>query len=143
MGQAVIPVYFKNDTPVIGLQVPLTWIGPVSLDSVSFFGSRINYVVNKNVTIDNPNNKVLVTASVGMQQPIPEGRGMLVKFYFSTSDTGLLLYRQGQFHLECEQDPNDPGAPDSVSFYPDLVRAGAFRLDHLPGDGIRGLHKDS
>jgi len=148
MGQAVIPVYFRNDTPVIGLQVPLTWMGPVSLDSVSFFGSRINYVVNKNVTIDNPNNKVLVTASVGMQQPIPEGRGMLVKFYFSTSDTGLLLidtvanspdpeehllfwredsvtytpqYRQGQFHLECEQDPNDPGAPDSVSFYPEFA----------------------
>jgi hypothetical protein len=145
MGQAVIPVYFRNDTPVIGLQVPLTWMGPAYLDSVSFFGSRINYVANKNVIIDNPNNKVLVTASVGMQQPVPEGRGMLVKFYFSTSDTGLFLidtvanspdpeehlnfwredsvtytpqYRQGQFHLECEQDPNDPGAPDSVSFYP-------------------------
>jgi hypothetical protein len=144
-GQVVIPLYFRNDTPFIGLQVPLRWSGPVVMDSASFFGSRIAYLVNKNVTIDNPNHKVLITASTGLQQSIPEGRGMLVKFYFTTSDTGLLLvdtvsgsplpqehllftredlvtytpqYRQGQFHLVCEHDPNDPGSPDSVSFYP-------------------------
>lgn len=156
-GQAVIPLYFRNDTQIIGLQVPLTWTGPVNLDSASFFGSRINYVANKNVVIDNPNRKVLVTASVGMQQPVPEGRGMLVKFYFSTSDTGDLSidtvanspdpeehllfwredsvtytpqYRMGQFHLVCEQDPNDLGAPDSVSFYPQYAY---FPLPSGPG----------
>ena len=91
------------------------------------------------------NKKVLVTAQVGTQLSIPEGRGMLVKFYFSTSDTGNLIidtvtgsplpeehllftredsvtytpqYRRGDFHLVCEHDPYDPGAPDSVSFYP-------------------------
>ncbi|MGB3092528.1 MAG: hypothetical protein WBC42_04895, partial [Candidatus Zixiibacteriota bacterium] len=90
-GQVVIPLYFRNDTPFIGLQVPLAWTGPAEMDSVSFFGSRIAYVVDKNVTIDNPNQKVLLTASVGIQQPIPDGRGMLVKFYFSTSDTGYLF----------------------------------------------------
>jgi hypothetical protein len=74
-GQAVIPLYFRNDTQIIGLQVPLSWSGPVNLDSASFFGSRINYVANKNVVIDNPNHKVLVTASVGMQQPVPRLRG--------------------------------------------------------------------
>lgn len=148
VGQAVIPLYFRNDTYIIGLQVPLTWIGPADLDSVSFFGSRINYLVDKQVTIDNPNKKVLVTAQVGIQQPIPDGRGMLVKFYFSTSDTGDLIidtvaysslpeehllftredsvtytpqYLIGQFHLVCEQDPNDPGIPDSVSFYPEYA----------------------
>ena len=147
-GQVVIPLYFRNDTPVIGLQVPLAWTGPADMDSVNFFGSRIAYVVDKQVTIDNMNQKVLVTASVGVQQPIPDGRGMLVKFYFSTSDTGYLFidtvansplpeehllfwredsvtytpqYRQGQFHLVCEQDPNDPDAPDSVSFYPEYA----------------------
>ena len=145
VGLVVIPLYFRNDTYIIGLQVPLTWSGPAELDSVSFFGSRINYVFDKQITIDNPNKKVLVTASVGEQQPIPDGRGMLVKFYFSTSDTGDLIidtvadsplpeehllftredsvtytpqYRRGEFHLVCEQDPNDPGIPDSVSFYP-------------------------
>jgi len=144
-GQAVIPLYFRNDTYVIGLQVPLTWTGPADLDSASFFGSRINYVWDKDVTIDNMNKKVLITAQVGLQQPIPDGRGMVVKFYFSTSDTGDLIidtvagsplpeehllftredsvtytpqYRRGDFHLVCEQDPNDPGIPDSVSFYP-------------------------
>jgi hypothetical protein len=142
-GQLVIPLYFRNDTPFIGLQVPLSWTGPVVMDSASFFGSRIAYLVNKNITIDNPNHKVLITAASGLQQSIPEGRGMLVKFYFTTSDTGLLLvdtvagsplpqehllftredlvtytpqYRQGQFHLTCEHDPNDPGIPDTVSF---------------------------
>jgi hypothetical protein len=157
MGQAVIPLYFRNDASIISLQVPLSWTGPASLDSTSFFGSRINYVVNKNVIIDNPNKKVLVTASVGVQQPIPEGRGMLVKFYFSTSDTGDLIidtvanspapeehllfwredsvtytpqYRMGQFHLVCEQDPNDPGMPDSVSFYPQYAY---FPLPSGPG----------
>jgi hypothetical protein len=148
VGQVVLPVYFRNDTYVIGLQVPLSWTGPAVLDSASFFGSRINYVADKQVNIDNLNKKVLVTAQVGFQQPIPDGRGMLVKFYFSTSDTGDLIldtvynsplpedhllfwredsvtyapqYRRGEFHLVCQQDPNDPGAPDSVSFTPPLT----------------------
>jgi hypothetical protein len=142
-GQAVLPLYFRNDTPILGVQVPLSWTGPAVLDSASFFGSRISYVVNKQVNIDNLNQKVLVTAQVGFQQSIPDGRGMLVKFYFSTTDTGDLIidttanspqpqehllftredevtytpqYRRGEFHLTCEHDPNDPGLPDSVSF---------------------------
>jgi len=142
-GQAVVPLYFRNDTPILGVQVPLVWNGPAELDSVSFFGSRLNYLYNKQVTIDNPNRKVLITSSVGIQQPIAEGRGMLAKFYFSTSDTGLLLidtlansplpgehllftredlvtytplYQQGQFHLACGQDPNDPNVADTVFF---------------------------
>jgi len=66
---------------------------------------------------------------------------MLVKFYFSTTDTGDIIidtvanvpsehlffmredsvtytpqYRRGDFHLVCQQDPNDPGVPDSASF---------------------------
>ena len=142
-GQAVLPLYFRNDTPILGLQVPLSWTGPAVLDSASFFGSRITYVVNKQVNIDNLNKKVLVTVQVGFQQSIPDGRGMLVKFYFSTTDTGDLIidttanspqpqehllftredsvtytpqYRRGEFHLTCEHDPDDPGVPDSVSF---------------------------
>ncbi|MCK4224813.1 MAG: hypothetical protein KAX39_06510, partial [candidate division Zixibacteria bacterium] len=47
VGLVVIPLYFRNDTYIIGLQVPLTWSGPAELDSVSFFGSRINYVFDK------------------------------------------------------------------------------------------------
>jgi hypothetical protein len=156
-GQAVVPVYFRNDTPIIAVQVPLVWTGPAQLDSVSFFGSRLNYVYNKHVTIDNPNRKVLVTSSVGGQQPIAEGRGMLAKFYFSTSDTGLLLidtlansplpgehlqftredlvtyapqYQQGQFHLVCGQDPNDPNVADTVSF---CTRFAYYPLPSGPG----------
>ena len=148
VGKVAIPVYFRNDDYVIALQVPLTWTGPAAIDSTSFFGSRIKYVVNKNVTIDNPNKKVLVTADVGIQPSIPDGRGMLVKFYFSTTDIGTLTidttansplpeehllfaredsvtyvpqFLKGEFHLVCEQDPNDPGAPDSVSFYPNYT----------------------
>jgi hypothetical protein len=148
VGKAAIPVYFRNDTYVIALQVPLTWTGPATIDSASFFGSRISYVGDKNVTIDNPNKKVLVTADVGLQLPIPDGRGMLVKFYFSTTDVGTLTidtttnsplpeehllfsredsvtyvprFLRGEFPLVSEQDPNDLGGPDSVSFYPDLA----------------------
>jgi hypothetical protein len=171
-GQVVLPVYFRNDTYVIGLQVPLTWSGPAVLDSASFFGSRIKYVVNKQVNIDNLNQKVLVTAQVGFQQPIPDGRGMLVKFYFSTSDTGNLIldtvynsplpedhllfwredsvtyapqYRRGEFHLVCQQDPNDPGVPDSVSFTPPLTyhpfHAGLYAYYPLPsGPGLFYAH---
>jgi hypothetical protein len=171
-GQVVLPVYFRNDTYVIGLQVPLTWSGPAVLDSASFFGSRINYVVNKQVTIDNLSKKVLVSAQVGMQQPIPDGRGMLVKFYFSTSDTGNLIldtvynsplpedhllfwredsvtyapqYRRGEFHLVCQQDPNDPGVPDSVSFTPPLTYSplptGFYAYYPLPsGPGLFYAH---
>jgi hypothetical protein len=148
VGRIAIPVYFRNDFYIISLQVPLTWTGPAALDSFSFFGSRINYVVNKNVTIDNNNKKVLVTADVGMQQSIPDGRGMLVKFYFSTDNIGTLIvdttansplpqehllfaredsvtytpqFLKGEFLLLSHQDPNDPGAADSVSFYPDYA----------------------
>jgi hypothetical protein len=148
VGKVIIPVYFRNDDYVIALQVPLAWTGPATIDSASFFGSRINYVVNKNITIDNSNKKVLITADVGIQPSIPDGRGMLVKFYFSTTDTGTLLidttansplpeehllfaredsvtyvpqFLKGEFHLVSEQDPNDPGAPDSVSFYPNYT----------------------
>jgi hypothetical protein len=145
VGKIAIPVYFRNDSSFIALQVPLTWTGPATIDSFSFFGSRIDYLFNKNVTIDSTNKKVLVTANVGAQQSIPEGRGMLVKFYFSTTDTGTLTidtvansplpqehllftkggsitytpqFLKGEFRLGSEQDPNDPTLPDSVSFYP-------------------------
>jgi len=148
VGKIAIPVYFRNDNSFIALQVPLTWTGPATIDSFSFFGSRISYVFDKNVTIDNPNKKVLVTADVGVQQSIPEGRGMLVKFYFSTTDIGTLTidtiansplpqehllftredfvtytpqFLKGEFLLESEQDPNDPALPDSVSFYPNYA----------------------
>ena len=162
-GQAILPIYFRNDAPIIGLQVPLTWTGPAVLDSFAFFGSRINYVVNKQVNIDNLNKKVLVTAQVGLQQSIPDGRGMLVKFFFSTTDTGDLIidtiakspdpqehllftredsitytpqYHRGEFHLVCQQDPNDPGIPDSVSYLPALtyypVPSGPYAYYPLP-----------
>jgi hypothetical protein len=148
VGKVAVPVYLRNDDFVIALQVPLTWTGPATIDSASFFGSRINYVITKNADIDNANKKVLVTADVKTQPSIPDGRGMLVKFYFSTTDVGtltidttansplpeehLLLTREdsvtytpqflsGEFHLVSEQDPNDPGVPDSVSFYPDYA----------------------
>jgi hypothetical protein len=91
VGKVAIPVYFRNDDYVIALQVPLTWTGPAAIDSTSFFGSRINYVIDKNVSIDNGQKKVLVTADVGIQPPIPDGRGMLVKLYFSTTDVGTLI----------------------------------------------------
>jgi hypothetical protein len=171
-GQVILPVYFRNDTYIIGLQVPLSWAGPAVLDSASFFGSRISYVVNKQVSIDNLNQKVLVTAQVGVQQPIPDGRGMLVKFYFSTSDTGDLIidtvynspspqehllfwredsvtyapqYRRGEFHLACQQDPNDPGVPDSISFSPALtyypIPSGPYAYYPLPsGPGLFYAH---
>jgi len=148
VGKVAIPVYFRNDNFIIALQVPLAWTGPATIDSFSFFGSRISYVYNKNVTIDNSNKKVLVTADVGMQQSIPDGKGMLVKFFFSTTDTGTLIidttnnfpppwehilftredsitytpqFLKGEFRLASEQDPNDPALPDSVSFYPNYA----------------------
>jgi hypothetical protein len=148
VGKIAIPIYFRNDSSFIALQVPLTWTGPATIDSFSFFGSRISYVFNKNVTIDNLNKKVLVTADVEAQQSIPEGRGMLVKFYFSTTDTGTLIidttanspfpeehllfsaselvtytpqFLKGEFRLVFEQDPHDPALPDSVSFYPNYA----------------------
>jgi hypothetical protein len=148
VGKIAIPLYFRNDNYIIALQVPLTWTGPATIDSASFFGSRINYVIDKDVIIDNPNKKVLITADVGAQPPIFDGRGMLVKFYFSTTDVGTLIvdttansplpeehllftredsvtyvpqFLKGEFYLVSEQDPNDPGIPDSVSFYPDYA----------------------
>ncbi len=171
-GQAILPLYFRNDAPVIGMQIPLSWTGPAVMDSFTFYGSRITYVVNKHVSIDNMNKKVLVTAQVGFQQSIPDGRGMLVKFYFSTTDTGDLIidttansplpqehllftredsitytpqYHRGEFHLVCQQDPNDPGVPDSVSFsqaltyYP--IPTGPYAYYPLPsGPGIVYAH---
>lgn len=81
--KAVMNVYFYNDEELQGMSIPMHYSSPdVSIDSVSFVGSRVNYLANKPVNIDNANQQWLVGVIVFMESYIPAGRGLLCKVYF-------------------------------------------------------------
>jgi len=81
--QAVLDITFFNDEELGGLQVPLTWSIPdITLDSVSFVGSRVDYVGTLLSNIDNPNQKVLTIVILLFEDPIPAGDGLYARFYF-------------------------------------------------------------
>ena len=52
--KAVVDVNFYSDEELAALTIPLLWSSPdVTLDSVSFVGSRISYISTKPVSIYN------------------------------------------------------------------------------------------
>lgn len=81
--QAALDVTFFNDEELSSLQVPLAWSSSdITLDSVSFAGSRVDYINTSIINIDNPNQRVLTIVIVLFEDPIPAGDGLYAKFYF-------------------------------------------------------------
>ncbi len=79
----VVNVSVYNDELLGGLTVPLVWSSSdITLDSVSFVGTRVEYVNNKPKTIYNATQKVVFGAVVFFEDYIPTGDGIVGKLYF-------------------------------------------------------------
>jgi hypothetical protein len=77
-----VPVLITNSCPLTGLGLSLNWTGGMVLDSVSFEGSVLSYVENKNVAINNDLHDVTITMAVGSQALIPIGSQQLMGTLF-------------------------------------------------------------
>jgi hypothetical protein len=84
----VVSVYFRNDEPLAGIEVTLkldTDPSLIVLDSVSFVGSRVDYVGVKNVT-NHPIDTAFTISVLPLSEPlVPIGNGLFCKLYFSFS----------------------------------------------------------
>lgn len=80
----VVNVSVYNDELLAGITVPLIWSSAdISLDSVSFVGTRVSYLGNTPVTIYNSNRKVVFGAIVFFEAYIAAGDGVVAKLYFN------------------------------------------------------------
>jgi len=81
--KAVMDVYMYNDEELAALTMPIKWSSSaVTLDSVSWVGSRLSYIATKPVTINNTNRTVNIGVVVLFETYIPAGQGLAFKLYF-------------------------------------------------------------
>lgn len=81
--KAVVDVNFYSDEELAALTIPLLWSSPdVTLDSVSFVGSRISYISTKPVSIYNNIQTTVFGAIVFLEVNIAPGTGLMAKLYF-------------------------------------------------------------
>lgn len=88
-GTAVLPVIVFNDEAVWGLDIPLTWEGPLYCDSGRFVGERTQYFGPSNVVPENESNLVYAYARAA-DALIQPGEGELIYLYFTVLDTGFV-----------------------------------------------------
>jgi hypothetical protein len=82
----IVPVYFKNNELLSGVQMPFQWnSNQVTLDSITFDGTRVGYVDTKPVAIDNANHRAQFGVFTIFTPFINPGRGLLAKLHFSVS----------------------------------------------------------
>ena len=88
--QVIVPVTFANSVYLSGISLPLIFDdmlakidNGITCDSVSFIGSRVDYIGAKPVTIDNINKTVLAGVIVISEPLIPAGNGLMANLYFS------------------------------------------------------------
>lgn len=81
-GAVVVPINFVNDEALGGIEITLTWNSlEITLDSVSFLGSRIDYTGLKGADIS---SNTVVIHSIPLGQPdIPIGSGLFGRMFFS------------------------------------------------------------
>lgn len=81
--KAVIEVNFFNDTELAALTIPIHWDSPdITLDSVSYVGSRLEYLGTKPVTIYPDDQVVVFGGIVFFESNIAPGTGLAAKLYF-------------------------------------------------------------
>lgn len=83
-GQDVaVSVNMYNDEELGAVTIPMHWSSPdISLDSVSFIGSRLAYIGNKPVTIYNTQQNMMFGAIVVLEEYIAPGSGLIAKMHF-------------------------------------------------------------
>ena len=84
----VVPVFFSNDQPLLGLEVTLKHNNDPSLivlDSVSFVGSRVEYLTSRFLTNHLFDSAFTISAFPLSEPLIPVGNGLLCRMHFSYS----------------------------------------------------------
>jgi len=82
--KAVVSVNFFNDEEMAALTVPLAWSSDdITLDSLSYVGSRIAYIGTKPDSIYNNIQAVVFGAIIFFEPNIQPGNGLMVKLYFN------------------------------------------------------------
>ena len=108
----IVPVYFMNDEPLAGIEVTIkldTDPALIILDSVSFAGSRVEYIAVRNVT-SHPIDTAFTVSVFPLSEPlIPPGTGLYCKLHFSfsgaldstlvTIDSGYVVISDREFHV--------------------------------------------
>jgi len=83
-GKAAVKVYLVNSQDLAGLTIPLGLAGKgVSIDSLSFAGSRIEYIKMKPVTVAKDKKQVVFGAITMTEDYLPAGRGLMATLYVS------------------------------------------------------------
>jgi hypothetical protein len=93
--KAIVPITFVNDEELGALTIPLSWSSPdITLDSVSFAGSRVDYISTRPLTIYNDDQQVVFGAVVLLEAFIPAGSGLMATLYFDvpTGTPDQLVY---------------------------------------------------
>jgi hypothetical protein len=81
--KAVVEINFFSDEELAALTVPLAWTSAdITIDSVSYVGSRADYLITKPYTIYNDIQKVVCGAVVVMEANIAAGNGLFVTLHF-------------------------------------------------------------
>lgn len=81
--KAVVPVNFSNDTELAALTIPVSWDSPdIILDSVSYVGSRIEYLGTKPFTIYQSEQIVVFGGIVFFEDYVAPGSGLVATLYF-------------------------------------------------------------
>ena len=78
-----MPIYFRNFDPLSAIHLPLTWnSGSVVLESITFDGTRVEYVDTKPTAIDNDTWHAEIAILPTFVDDVPAGRGMMAKLNF-------------------------------------------------------------
>jgi hypothetical protein len=83
-----VNINFVNDQELAALTIPLAIVGKgIGIDSVSFAGSRVEYLKMRPVTIAKEKREVVFGAIVMTEEYIPPGKGLLATLYLSSDST--------------------------------------------------------
>jgi hypothetical protein len=121
--QVALKVDFVNDEELAALTIPLSIVGDLYLiDSVSFIGSRVEYLKMRPVTIYEGKKQVVFGAICMTEDYIQPGRGLMATVYLSPSNTAKEKY--------CMVDTTTLG-PASLLFT--KISSASFIPEFIPG----------
>ncbi len=128
-----IGVRFFNDNLVSAIDCPFLIEGPISFDSVSFAGSRVDYIENTTSNYSFAESKLLIAVVPIEEALIPPGTGSLCKIYFGLNDTVGSITLDTTFFEPSNHLAFVTGEPP-VDYVPRFT-GGVFPiLVYLPGD---------
>lgn len=89
-GSIAVRIEFVNQSRLGALTIPIgIYHDGVLIDSISFAGSRVDYIKTKPVTITRDRRRVVFGAISMTEDYIPPGRGLLATLYLAVPDSML------------------------------------------------------